>query len=405
MALELNQLTSQVEAMGDTLARRRDSQRDRLTQARELLTDHPIMSDELEDKIRRARDVDQWRRGCRPFTNLLQEHHHATIPTSSPTLIAVDGSQIYPDEGAVALYFLLNIGAIVLRLGSGQAPLTQSVSEVFFEDEDVYDPDGFPHTAQHVNQMREARELKTLAQIVTEERERLGGDVSTPIIAVMDGPLLPWIREDGDSGKDVNQQIETASEQMKRLRAAHAIPVGYTDRPNTAYVLRLLELLLLAPETITRESLRRGRFIRLADRALFADLDCNERSAVFTANTDANERYERLSGGDRICFVYVNVSRAANDPIIVRLETPAWVAADPALLDLAQDAIYANCEPDGYPYVLTRAHELAVVSPAERSHFEDWLIRAMLRQGMLPTISHKDRNKLLIGSRPWSGAS
>jgi hypothetical protein len=164
-------------------------------------------------------------------------------------------------------------------------------------------------------------------------------------------------------------------------------------------------LVQLAPDGITRDTLRHGKFLQLTDRALFAELRPNERTAVFTATTHANELFDHITGGGRVGFVYANVSRDPLDPIIVRLEFPAWVAADPELLDRAQDAIYANCEPDGYPYVLTRAHELAVVSPAERSNFEDRIVRAMLRQGMLPTVSHKDRNKLLVGSRPWSGTS
>ena len=69
-------------------------------------------------------------------------------------------------------------------------------------------------------------------------------------------------------------------------------------------------------------------------------------------------------------------------------------------MDLAQAAIYANCEPTSYPYVLACAHELAVVGGAEKEGLEQMLFQAMLRSGLMPEISFKAANKLLTGA-PW----
>ena len=66
---------------------------------------------------------------------------------------------------------------------------------------------------------------------------------------------------------------------------------------------------------------------------------------------------------------------------------------------LAQAAIYANCEPTRYPYVLARAHELAVVSQAEKADLEQMLFQALLRNGLMPEVSFKAANKLLTGGR------
>ena len=74
-------------------------------------------------------------------------------------------------------------------------------------------------------------------------------------------------------------------------------------------------------------------------------------------------------------------------------------------LDIAQAAIYANCEPTGYPYVLARAHELAVVTQGEKAELERLLQQVMLRNGMMPEISVKASNKLLtghIGEMTWT---
>ena len=208
-------------------------------------------------------------------------------------------------------------------------------------------------------------------------------------------------------GNRIDHRVEFFAAQMDRLRRAGAIPVGYVDRPESAYVLRVLELIELPLEGITREALRRGRFRQLTDRALFAGLAPTERTGLFEPNSEANDRYQsrtRSHGGgegDRIAFTYLNVARPGQtQAAIARLEVPGWVAADPAQLDAAQAALYANCEPTSYPYVLARAHELAVVGQAEKADLEQMLFQALLRNGLMPEISSKASNKLwMAGAR------
>ena len=106
-----------------------------------------------------------------------------------------------------------------------------------------------------------------------------------------------------------------------------------------------------------------------------------------------------MRSGDRIAFAYANFARKPGraNAAIARIEVPGWIASDSAKLDLAQAAIYANCEPTSYPYVLARAHELAVVGGAEKEGLEQMLFQTMLRSGLMPEISFKAANKLLTG--------
>jgi hypothetical protein len=400
LALELNKLTAQIEEMGQVMARRQTDYLALGAHARDTLEHNPVMTEALKDKIQRARDLDSWRRGAAPLGERLLERHGAEALETGVTLIAADGSQIFPDRDGIGPYFLLNTGAIVFRRGSGEAPSVSSKPEVFYADSDVFDADNELRTAEYVNTQRQRREIETLADLAEAERAASGGDLAQVIVALIDGPLLPWIRSDGADSQALEREIEFTASQLERLRRARAIPVGYVAKPDSAYVLRILELIHMRPEEINREKLREYRYQHLTDRAVFQDLGPNERSATFSANTDANDRYEKLSD-DRIAFVYVNVARPEADPEIARLEVPGWVAADPGELDVAQAAIYANCEPEGYPYVLARAHELAVVSPGERARLEEMLLGYLLRSGVLPEYSAKARNKLLTGSRPW----
>ena len=399
MALELNKLTGQVDAMGRALAGRRDGIAESALKARSLLVGQPEVSDELKRKIKAAREIDEWRRGAIPLGQRLDERH---LPQAAPTvyvLIAADGSQIYPDRHGIAAYYLLNTGTIVLRAGSGEAPAVNSSPEIFFEDADLYDDEGQIRTAEFVGAQRNRREFQALADLAEAERMALGGDLSVPIVCMVDGPLLPWMRPDPQHTEAINEEIEFFAGQMARLRRAGAIPVGYVDRPSSAYVLRILELIDLPIEKITRETLRQGQFRKLADRQLFADLAPNERTGLFEPNSEANDRYRARSDGDRIAFAYVNMSRPARgkDSAIARIEVPGWVASDPARLDLAQAAIHANCEPTSYPYVLARAHELAVVGQAEKGDLEQMLFQTLLRNGLMPEVSFKAANKLLTG--------
>ena len=398
MALELNKLTGQVSAMGHAMAARADELAGRASRARELLAARPEVSEELKRKIEAARQIDEWRRGCIPLGDRLDERCRPVVQPRTFTLIAADGSQIYPDRHGIASYYLLNTGAIVLRAGTGEAPSVSSVPEIFFEDADLYDEEGRMRSAEFISAQRNRRELATLADLAESERTALGGDLAVPIICLIDGPLLPWLRPDPDHPEAINQELEFFAEQMARLRGAGAIPVGYVDRPSSAYVLRILELIGRPIEQITRETLRQGDFIQLADRQLFADLAPNERTGLFEPNSDANDRY-RVRSGDRIAFAYANFARQPGraNAAIARIEVPGWIASEPAKLDLAQAAIYANCEPTRYPYVLARAHELAVVGGAEKEGLEQMLFQVMLRNGLMPEISFKATNKLLTG--------
>ena len=398
MALELNKLTNQVETMGQVIAKHQQAHVSQVSSAREALAGHALVTPALRRKIALAHREDTSWRGAEPLGDRLDERHVPAQPPRPATLIATDGSQIYPDRHGIATYYLLNTGSIVLRQGSGQVPIVDSRPEVFFEDADLYDDVGRLRDADYVNSQRDRREIETLADLVEAERTALGGDLTRTILAIMDGPLLLWTPQRvGD--REVSREVHHFTRQLDRLKRAHAIPIGYVDRPGSANVLRTLELADLPVESISREKVRSGPYRRLTDRLLFADLTPNQRTGLFASTSELNERYQ--AAGHRIAFFYINVARRSGpgNSLIARVELPEWAASDPAMVDLAQQAIYADCKLTGFPYVLARAHELAVVGSAERADFEAMLGQAMLRHGITPTISAKARQKQLTGSR------
>jgi hypothetical protein len=406
VALELNKLTWQVGQMGQVMAHRQRDHQDRINRARAALAEHAEVTPELRAKIRAARASDESWRGAEPLAERLDVRRRPDGPAQAVTLLAVDGSQIYPNRHDIAPYFLINIGTIVLRQGTGQAPTVDSRPTIYFDDDDLYNDAGHLCRTEDVNAERARQELDSLVSLAEAEREALGGDLARPILALTDGPLLPWQSQrrrsrPGETGPDPD--FTHFVEQIDRLCALHVIPVGYVDRPNSANLLRTLELTRLDLESIDRRAVRHGDYRLLTDRLLLADLEPNERTGVFVSTSEQNERLQQVhgeQGGYRIGFFYINAARAAEAhqrqrPAIGRVELPTWewLTDDPAMLDLVQQALYSDADLTRYPYTLARAHELAVVGSFERSNLETMLQQAMWRNDMVPLTSDKEANK------------
>jgi len=401
VGLELNKIVVQVEAMGQTLVQREAQNEERLAQARAALKRHAQVSGELRTKIKLAYEVDTSWRGAVPLGDRLDERRPSSPKTPPATLIAVDGSQIYPDRHGIAPYYLLNIGSIILRQGSGAAPLTGSQPSLFFAQEEIYDEKGRLRNVEQVNQQRDRCEIETLAGLVESERETLGEEPTRSILALVDGPLLFWGPSqagDHEAQDETQSQLEHFTRQLSRVRGARAVPMGYVDRPGSANVLRTLELAELTSEQINRASVRTRKYEPLVDRMLFASLGPGERSALFASTSMLNEKYARA--GHHIIFFYANMARQAGDEnaIIARVELPEWAALDQQRLDQIVGALYADCELTGVPYALIRAHELAVVTSAERMEFESLLAQQMIRNGLSPQLSAKAAGKKLTAT-------
>jgi hypothetical protein len=151
-------------------------------------------------------------------------------------------------------------------------------------------------------------------------------------------------------------------------------------------------------ENITEETLRSNPFRHLTDTDLFDFLAPAERSAVFAVRAKGTEKY--VYAGHGIHFFYLNVSLNPAAPNLVRVEAPAWLVNDPPALDCLHAAIVRQARINGgYPYVLARAHELAIISTEERQAVEVMLAVEMRRQGLTPALSAKQFNKTLLGSR------
>ncbi len=392
MALELNKLTEAVGALGENAARRLADLEQRLPAALAILKDIGCADAELRRKTEIAVKL-RWP-GAKPTEEAVDAAFPLPPHPARLNLIAADGSQIYPDRHGVALYYLINTGSIVFRHGLRQAPSTATRPEVFFEDADLYEEDGGQIPSAFIDARRDVRELGELARLAAAEAAAAD---AAPSVTLLDNGLLLYFALQTQNQRLADEVLRDYLAQLDALKAAGALVAGIVDRPRAASVTRLLRLALLEPQEINDAALRTlGPFQQITDALLFGFLKPGERSALFINASPANlDHYQPR--GHTIYLFYLNAGRPGKDALL-RVEVPAWVATDPARLDLVHTALVEQCRiSDGFPYVLMRAHELAVVTTVERREFDQMVSGAMLRQGLTPSVSQKAQGKAWTG--------
>ncbi|MCS7285851.1 MAG: DNA double-strand break repair nuclease NurA [Anaerolineae bacterium] len=376
MSLYLPHLIPQVEKMAEELTAERARYQRVADRARELLKRYSISAFEFRTK---AKELGAAVPSNEPID--LQEPPKP-VP-SSFFAIAADGSQVQPDRHGIALYYLINIGSIVLRESSGETPIPRSMPFLFYRDEDLYEGNRLVQGSL-LDVRRGLAELKEISERVKEVVEKARRE-ETPILALIDGTLLLWILEEE---KNLHQdKIRAYTEEMDKIRNAGALLAGFISRPRYCEVVDLLRLMHFGEETLKQPTLRRP-WGRLTDATLFSFLPKGWRSALFESPSVLNDYY----GENRVFFFYLNVEGE-----IARVEVPEWIARDRELVAFIQGAILKQSEnTGGYPYVLERAHELAVIKAQERKSLEEMIERAMMRKGLIPQLSPKERWKRLM---------
>ena len=394
MTLELTQLSTQVQAMGKSITNQNEAKKTAIQHAKALLQEYATAFNTLDTLVHKAEQVQEAVRfnwlGAAHANEPLDQAHPTPNGPEQVTILASDGSQIYPDRHAITLYYLINIGMIVYRQGINQAPETQTLPTLFYEEEDLLDAQGFLHSPSIVNVKRDLGELEVLANLAAAYYEP-----SSPTLALMDGRLtLRTIDLPGREQQFYETQYIAC---LNRLREHDAIIAACIDRPFSSFILALLHLATLTPDKITEETLRNNPFVSLSDADLLADLKPGERTALFKQRAKANLSYNKA--GHEIHFFYLNTG-PVNAPNLMRVEIPIWVAKDQEKLNLLHATLLRQAKmAGGYPYVLARAHELAIIPPKEREALETMLGVSLRREGVTADVSIKQRNKDLLSGR------
>ena len=382
MTLELNRLVQAAEEMGQVLASRQQDLGGLVEQARVWLS-------EFADPGAAVADAAPSCRAAIPTHEPLD--HSASLPELPLkfTVIGADGSFIQPDRHGMALYYLINIGSLTYRHGSGETPEPRSIPSLGYQGEDLYEGLRLVN-GNLLDVRRDQAELEHLADMVEAEP---GG----PTLALVDGTLLLWVLDDlPATGKE--QKIEAYLAQLTRIRDKGAAVAAFTSRPRSTEVGNLLHLALCAGDANRAQS-EPNPLDRLPDRAIFFFLEPGGRSAIFeSSHPTSRSAYAHLN--HHVHFFYVNVADEGEKPVIARVEAPAWVVKDQDLLDFVHGGVVAQSRiAGGFPYVLVRADEQAFISGPEREQLEEMVTNALYRAGLIPELSPKASYKGMTRQR------
>lgn len=398
MTLEFEKVLPQVDRMGRALAERSISMSQRAALAWDLLQAAGDL-DAIRARVTLARQRDAGFRGAAPPDPDagIDEPPNRAYPLpplpSRATILAADGSQVYPDLHAAALYYLTNVGVFVYHHGEALLPEQITEPRLCYAESDVRDAQGQVVTNTAVNARRNVQELAILAR---EAWARC--DIPAPLLAIGDGPLLWWANKDVPDGAQLENEylglfvhLYDLHAHLQGHYAASASLVGYVDRPTSSFIVSLLHLLRLSePEVRAATLATNGDLEGLEDQALlFRLLRPGERSALLVQQSPANKRYRDKDADYEIAFFYLNVG-TPQAYHFARVEVPLWVAREPALVDQVHALIVDQCGMMWrYPYALTRADELAVIRGHERGQLEQ-MIEVALRERDQP-VEHSEK--------------
>ncbi|HET7011005.1 MAG TPA: DNA double-strand break repair nuclease NurA [Anaerolineales bacterium] len=386
MSLDLPQLLSQVNELSVYSARKAEAAAAALPAARAALTAASRM--EAADLERRIRAAGPHWRGARPTDEPLDQVFPLPAHPDRLHVIGADGSQIYPDRHGAAFFFLVNIGSLHLEHGSGQTPIAATRPRLFFAEEDLHEASGALVDTGLVNARRDLAEMEELARLVhTCERG--------PCLALLDNGLLLWLASQEHHGPrpEVRRILEEYLSRMDDLRKHGAALAGLISRPRSVNLLALLHVAAMEESSVTPETAQRLPFAGLTDQRLMADhLPIGARSARTILTSPLNREF--AARGHEVQAFYLNTGGD-----IARVEVPAWVGEDPQAMARVHAGLVEQCRVTGVPYVLVRAHELAVVRQPDRQALDDLLAASLAHHGLLPMTSQKARTKKWTASR------
>lgn len=301
-------------------------------------------------------------------------------PTATPEgeVWAADGSQITPDRHAAVLFGLVNVG--VVRMAGSATPQVFPHTELYLEpdlDAAVGDEREF------IAARRDLAEVQILAETLLATMDR-----APRTYALLDGPLEFWRRGAAAQGE---ARLAYASA-LGRLLAGGALPAGYVDRPRSAMLVHTLALLDAdARGVLTDATDLRQYWPGLTDALLWAErLQPGQRSVPFRLWTPVPPDEPTFP----LAFFYLRLPQPA---ALARVDIPLTAAEDTSALDGLHAHLWHQVHiiPGRfYPYILLRAHEVALVTYQERRGIETYLQRRLAEVlGQLERRSAKQQLK------------
>ncbi len=270
-------------------------------------------------------------------------------------IVAIDGSQVYPDKHQGTSCFLINIGGVILHYGrdTGSSKLW---SEPFvFVEQELDDEAG--RALDIVNGKREEFEFKVgLAQCL--QLKEKNPDI--PLLFLFDGSLIFWHLQ-GKDPKIKDYFLQRYTYFLEQFHKHDILIAGYLSLSKGKDVTHLLQASMnkfasvnspitepmkhITDGTVTRFFMNQGDF-----------------STVFKSHAPITEV---SSAALHPHFFYYNTGYE-----VARIEIPGYIAQDEKKIKMLASLIQNQVEKGhGYPIAIAEAHDQAVVKSGDRDMF------------------------------------
>lgn len=397
MSLDLTQVAAQIEGMAANLEAEEKDREDRLSHALDILRFQSADLDSLKRRIESNKTT--WL--VAGVTDELVERQQPLPCPPDFAVIATDGSHIDVDRHSAARCYLINIGSAVLRYGHNPDAILRSQPTLYASDQDLTIVDPLGSSEQTVEGgllgiKRTVSECQALAELGAEVPSQL------PTLALLDGSLILW----GLAGQAYPDYIKRellengfllALDRIKEVSPKAGLALAsYISFSRSTEVVNMLRVAICpydppdcdrnCPRSLPSSKRKCDAVAGIRDRDLFSKLlEPGERSATFISRSSVVQNHY---GEHEVRFFYLKA-----DDEIARVEFPRGVE-ERGLVDLVHTFILDQCRRgQGYPVALSEAHEQAVVTSADRKHFQH-LVELALTEKLLPTAtSAKSRSK------------
>lgn len=305
----------------------------------------------------------------------LNKMYSLSVPHGGYQVLAVDGSQIYPDRHQGISCYVLNIGTAFFSYDQQSSVLLDSFPKV------CTSVDPLQLLPDFINAKRS--ELEFQAGF---DKSRELVDPAKPFLYLCDGSLIFWHLESKEE-EIKNDFLTSYLAALERFYTSRMLIAGYISFAKNKEIVNLLRAGLekkLIPSERTSID-----YLVDADICSFF-LPPYHRTILFGHHSPIVTNYpEHL----RPYFCYVNVGQE-----IARVEVPAWIAFDNTYLDQVLSLILDQAiKGQGYPVALSEAHEQAVIKNADREYFYQLLNSVTQQHHRVYVQSQKSIKKRVVG--------
>lgn len=320
--------------------------------------------------------------GLPRWRGALDELTPVTDQINQYAVLAVDGSQIYPDRHIAGVgCFLVNAGGCLLSYSS------ESFARFFSEPcllvpEDVV-PEGsdLSFSVDLVDLKREEFELEIAFRNASDASKK-----HEQFITLFDGSIIFWHLE----GKPQEVREHFLQQYLFYLHHFYEhkiLNAGYISLSKSKELVQLIRVQLCRSkpeEFVSCQGKSEGCPCRVTDDVYDTNILKNVlkpfyRTTIFFNQSKITEYYPQYL---KPCFFYLDVGKE-----IVRIEIPAWVAREPTWVNLiCMVSIDQARKGFGYPVALAEAHEQAVIKGPDREFFYH-LIRKIGIERQLPVFA------------------